>query len=276
MIREHMNDAVENRGQIKDHWLVKRTLYMERSIEGVVPFVPIVEGALVFFFGGPSEVIEPFQAITPLVTVTPVLKIPLRFKTSDCWSFLAFQCRASVLSRVLDIDFSHAPEFAIPLEEGPFYDLFEELKMMGCMAARTERVFSALEQWFPEAYQPDAVDRVYDQIVEGVMPLSEIIQHCGMSQRTLQRKFLSRTGVTPKRFHRIARVSRGWRTIEEHPDVNVQDIVFQEQYCDQAHFIKDFKLFAGAAPKRFSIECPEETRFFAGLGNLSSQDTNRI
>lgn len=77
------------------------------------------------------------------------------------------------------------------------------------------------------------------------------MEECGVSCRTLQRKFIKRTGVTPKVLMRIVRLNYLWTKINNHYAVNYQDLVFEGNFFDQAHFINDFKSIVGETPNHF-------------------------
>lgn len=70
-----------------------------------------------------------------------------------------------------------------------------------------------------------------------------------LSSRQLERLFLERVGVSPKRyarlrrFERAVRLARGGRPLGE--------VASASGYSDQAHFIREFRSLAGEAPRSF-------------------------
>jgi len=98
------------------------------------------------------------------------------------------------------------------------------------------------------------IDDIYDRILEdGVStPLSRIVQGFDISERTLQRKFLRRIGITPKKLMRIIRINEVWEKVKNGDAIDYQDIIFEGNYFDQTHFIKDFKAITGETPDYFS------------------------
>jgi AraC-like DNA-binding protein len=58
-------------------------------------------------------------------------------------------------------------------------------------------------------------------------------------------------GLSPKRLARLVRFSRAIDQIREEPAVDWAAIADTCGYYDQAHFNRDFKLFAGATPSDF-------------------------
>jgi len=78
------------------------------------------------------------------------------------------------------------------------------------------------------------------------METSELAFTCGLSTRQLQRRFKAEVGIGPKLLARIQRFQRIFWALESSPEW-VQ-VALQCGYYDQAHLIRDFRDFSGAAP----------------------------
>ena len=70
-----------------------------------------------------------------------------------------------------------------------------------------------------------------------------------LSQRQLERLFLERVGVSPKRYARLCRFERAVH-LARGPGT-LAEVASAAGYADQAHFIRDFRRLAGATPRRF-------------------------
>ena len=84
--------------------------------------------------------------------------------------------------------------------------------------------------------------------------ISRLAEQLGYSPRQLQRKMNDFIGLTPRLFKRISRFEKACRLIQtsarkEGPAWS--DIAFLCGYSDQAHFIRDFREFAGYTPAAF-------------------------
>jgi len=97
------------------------------------------------------------------------------------------------------------------------------------------------------------IDIAYRDIVENsiLLPFSETLKDINIDERTLQRSFLKRIGVSPKMLARIARVNHLWEEINRQKATSYQDLVYLGNYFDQSHFIKDFKNLVGETPSHF-------------------------
>jgi methylphosphotriester-DNA--protein-cysteine methyltransferase len=71
----------------------------------------------------------------------------------------------------------------------------------------------------------------------------------GLSERQFERRFLAQVGVTPKRFAMLRRFERVAEQAKTAPSLTAAAL--EAGYYDQSHFIRDFRRFAGAAPREF-------------------------
>jgi AraC-like DNA-binding protein len=78
-----------------------------------------------------------------------------------------------------------------------------------------------------------------------------IVEHTGLSPRRFIETFRDHVGLAPKAFCRVARFRRVVASIGSSPDVDWADIASRCGYFDQAHFIHDFRAFAGITPTQY-------------------------
>ncbi|KZN61826.1 hypothetical protein N473_21805 [Pseudoalteromonas luteoviolacea CPMOR-1] len=69
----------------------------------------------------------------------------------------------------------------------------------------------------------------------------------GISARQLRRLTSTHLGLSPKSFTQVLRFQHALKALLITPETPA----WQESYFDQAHFIKDFKRFAGVTPQKF-------------------------
>jgi transcriptional regulator GlxA family with amidase domain len=97
----------------------------------------------------------------------------------------------------------------------------------------------------------------------GVLSMAALARVTGTSTRWLERHFRSAVGVSPKRLARLVRFRRVLATLDAHRTRGGVDVALDHGYYDQAHFIAEFRAFAGDAPRRFvEHRLAELTRFF--------------
>ncbi|ERJ57460.1 helix-turn-helix domain-containing protein [Sphingobacterium paucimobilis] len=89
------------------------------------------------------------------------------------------------------------------------------------------------------------------QITEnlGRVRIKDLCKNVGMSHSGFTNYFTAMIGVNPKLFGRVARFTAVQNFLGENPNAGWSDIVYQFDYFDQNHFIREFKKFTGAVPK---------------------------
>jgi AraC-like DNA-binding protein len=127
--------------------------------------------------------------------------------------------------------------------------------------ARMEALLlSRLRQW-PE---PRIAAALHSMLTCAEPPsVSALVAGSGWSERQLRRRFQEVVGIAPKVFTRIIRFQRALRAIER---ADLLPAALECGYYDQAHFIRDFKAFAGETPASyFSRRHPLADHFVRGV-----------
>jgi methylphosphotriester-DNA--protein-cysteine methyltransferase len=97
----------------------------------------------------------------------------------------------------------------------------------------------------------------------GDMSLAALGRAVGASPRWIERRFQQAVGVSPKRLARLVRFRRALAALDADPAAGGATVALDHGFYDQAHFIAEFRAFAGDAPRRFvEHRLAELTRFF--------------
>lgn len=72
-----------------------------------------------------------------------------------------------------------------------------------------------------------------------------------MSLRNFERRFFEQIGISPKLFCRIARFNRALEIKKATPGQKWAEIAYDCGYCNQTHFTREFKYFAGKSPSAY-------------------------
>ncbi len=72
-----------------------------------------------------------------------------------------------------------------------------------------------------------------------------------IGQKTFIRLFREQVGMTPKLYLRVARFNRVVDDLHARQDVAWGDVVEQNGFYDQSHFIRDFQEFSGLSPTQW-------------------------
>ena len=99
---------------------------------------------------------------------------------------------------------------------------------------------------------PNLIKSVIDKILQtnGTVSIKEAMKDNPSQRRKLERKFAKQVGTSPKQLCRIIRFQKALKTMLN-DDKALTDIGYENEFFDQAHFIKDFKDLTGISPKEF-------------------------
>jgi AraC-like DNA-binding protein len=85
----------------------------------------------------------------------------------------------------------------------------------------------------------------------GTFTVNEFSQKMNINRRQLTRKFSSAIGLSPKQLSKTVRIQAALKTLLAKEVTSLTDLAYENEYFDQAHFIKEFKEFTGITPKEF-------------------------
>jgi AraC-like DNA-binding protein len=86
---------------------------------------------------------------------------------------------------------------------------------------------------------------------EGQFKVKDFSTKTKINRRQLSRKFSSAIGLSPKQLSKTIRIQATLKKLLTNEVSSLTDLAYQNEYYDQAHFIKDFKEFTGLTPKEF-------------------------
>lgn len=99
-----------------------------------------------------------------------------------------------------------------------------------------------------------AVRQALQLIIEsnGQAAIKDICNTIHLTTRTFERRFRHETGITAKQFALMIRFQSSLQQLTQTQYARLTDIVYNNGFADQSHFIRVFKTFTGKTPKRFS------------------------
>ena len=86
----------------------------------------------------------------------------------------------------------------------------------------------------------------------GSTSITELIKTLNINERTFERRFTIQVGISPKQFSKIIKFQSSLNQLTHKDYNNLTDVVYNNGYADQSHFIRVFKAFTGKTPKKFS------------------------
>ena len=88
-------------------------------------------------------------------------------------------------------------------------------------------------------------------LTNGNSSISTILKENLSKRRQLERNFMKQIGISPKQLGKVIRLQTALKMLLNHKTETLTQIAYENEYYDQAHFIKDFKEFTGTNPKEF-------------------------
>lgn len=85
----------------------------------------------------------------------------------------------------------------------------------------------------------------------GQCSIQQLADEAGISLRHFQRRFRTLTGLNPKLYARICRVSHAVHRKQLEPGISWTEVALEAGYADQSHFIRDFKALTAVLPQDF-------------------------
>ncbi|SED22484.1 Helix-turn-helix domain-containing protein [Tenacibaculum sp. MAR_2009_124] len=110
---------------------------------------------------------------------------------------------------------------------------------------------------FKKLANTKTIDEIVKSTVEtiltanGQFSVNELSEQNNINRRQLTRKFSSIIGLSPKQLSKTIRIQNTLKTLLTQEVKSLTDLAYENEYFDQAHFIKDFKEFTGLTPKEF-------------------------
>lgn len=119
-------------------------------------------------------------------------------------------------------------------------------------AARCRRAEASLLAMLPRLSSTDMARWLLRWQAGPALPSSAAVlaSDMGVGMRSLQRRFMEHLGVSPRQHLRWLRFERARKLLLQR-DHRAVDVALAAGYSDQAHFVREFRRFAGVTPGRY-------------------------
>jgi AraC-like DNA-binding protein len=97
----------------------------------------------------------------------------------------------------------------------------------------------------------------------GQIAVNALATGVGLSERQLERRFLERVGLGPKRLARITRFERALGLLDRR-ELSQAEIAARAGYSDEPHLLRDFRALAGVTPGALLRERARDVGFVQG------------
>lgn len=122
---------------------------------------------------------------------------------------------------------------------------------------------ATLDQFFLQQLRETKSTRIFQEMLSGLTAKAGsestawLAKEFSLTPRSVARHFHQNLGLSPALFSRILRFQSALKELMRGPSSSLGQLAADCGYFDQAHFIKDFKAFAGGIPGRYREYFPE-------------------
>jgi len=243
---------------VKCFWILEREYTPENPTENVTPDAFI---ELIFNFGSPYVLlsVDGQEREMPSAFLVGLQQKPLLYRADGTVKLVCTRFHAWGTLPFLETPARMPNKLAISLGS-EWHDLFDKLRPM-VEANNYDDAVAGVEDFLIGKLLAASVDLKQIETAakmlhhqKGQFRISELADYCNLSERQLQRVFRDSMGVSPKVLARTIRFEEIRRRLMFEPEANLTDLAYEFGYTDQAHFIRDFKEFAGRTPGQFAAE----------------------
>lgn len=179
---------------------------------------------------------------------------PIQSRTTGDVDLFGIRFHAAGMAHIVRVPLFEFNDASLPLESvyrlAPGADHLQSLDIK----ARVDLIDRWLLKYMSFSSKPEAWEYCLKRIVAkaGNINVHDLAYEVGISQKSMERKFVEKVGPTPKQFAQLLK----FRKLREHlasgRDDSLMNVAFDFDFTDHAHLTKFFKKFAGITPSEFT------------------------
>jgi AraC-like DNA-binding protein len=227
------------------------------TINTSLPFFADGFPGLIFQQSEGGLVVNPHAKLMPELFLYGQTIAPIELEVTGKYSIIIFQLYPFVLRTFFKIKPESINDNCYYLNDNEknISALKNQLSISKTMDEKVTRISKLLLTYFEKMKQN--LDFEIRQAIEimllsnGQKRISALEANISLNIRTLERRFKNETGISPKQFAQMIQFQAALQQLTVKDYTKLNDIVYQNGFADQSHFIKVFKAFTGKTPKAF-------------------------
>lgn len=239
---------------VKNIWVFENE---DKNIHTTLPFFADGCPGLMFQQTDHGLIVKPHDKKMPEVFLYGQTILPIELEISGAFLIIVFQLYPYVLKTFFDIQPQSINDNCYYFDdtEEDISWLKKQLELSESVKDKIEIISKLLLRYFEK--KKENLDFEIRQGIEyifqtkGQESIRSIAGKLKFNIRTFERRFLNETGLTPKQFAKIIQFQASLDQLTVKDYEKHTDIVYQNGFSDQSHFIKVFKAFTGKTPKSF-------------------------
>ncbi|WP_317046838.1 helix-turn-helix domain-containing protein [Sphingobacterium haloxyli] len=241
---------------VKNIWVFESK---DRNLKTSLPFFADGYPGVMFQQTDNSLIVRPHDKKMPDVFLYGQTIKPIELEISGAYLLIIFQLYPFVLRTFFNLVPQSINDNCYYLDDMMADDgvmaLANELQASDSIEDKIEVITSLLLS-FLERKKQDLDDKIREAVIriirtKGQESILAIAAICNLTMRTFERRFRNETGLSPKQFSQIIQFQASMEQLTVKDYSKLSDIVYQNGFADQSHFIRVFKAFTGKTPKAF-------------------------
>lgn len=241
---------------VKNIWLFENT---DKNVETNLPFYADGYPGLMFQQTDSGLMISPHNKTMPEIFLYGQTIKPVELKVSGAYLLVVFQLYPFVLRAFFNIVPKNINDECYHFDDTNGNGGITELSMKLRMSETSMHKVEIISDFFLSIFEKKKKNIDYKireaigYIINtgGQQSIRTIAEKSKLNIRTFERRFMKETGLSPKQFSKIIQFQATVEHLNSKDYSKLSDIVYENGFADQSHFIRVFKTFTGKTPKVF-------------------------
>ena len=231
---------------------------LESPGKTVLPFFADGYPGLMFQETENGLLVNPHKKLMPILFLYGQTIKPIELEMIGKYKLIVFQLYPFVLQSFFNVnprDINDNCYDLLHLKNNSIKTLIDTITSAKDLATRIELLTNFLCHQFQA--KKETLDFKVRQAIESILEskgqnsIGNLAAELKINERTLERRFQKEVGISPKQFSTIIQFQLSLEQLTLKDFSKLTDIVYDNGFADQSHFIKVFKAFTGKTPKSF-------------------------
>jgi AraC-like DNA-binding protein len=183
---------------------------------------------------------------------------PIELQVTGSYHFIVFQLYPFVLKDIFNLNAKDLNDDCFDLLELQHFNTAKIITQLN-KSAITEKQITNITLFLHSIFEAkkERIDFKIRQAIQliigsnGQLTVAALRQRLNITERTFERRFITQVGVSPKQFSKMIQFQESLIQLTDKGYSKLSDIVYDNGFADQSHFIRVFKTYTGKTPKEF-------------------------
>ncbi|MEO7767494.1 MAG: helix-turn-helix transcriptional regulator [Ferruginibacter sp.] len=184
---------------------------------------------------------------------------PIELKIEGCYDLIVFQLYPFVVKDLFGLNTKDLNENCFDLLQLKQYGVEKAIRQMKKNVDLQKRI-SIISAFLFSIFQlkKERIDYKIQQSIQliiktnGQLSVKQLRQQLSIGERTFERRFVAQVGISPKQFSKIIKFQLSLNQLKDNSYSKLTDVVYDNGFADQSHFIRVFKSYTRKTPKKFN------------------------